>query len=439
MRTPLTFTPPDLRDTGPDPVRRRYVFYVPGYDPDGRTRYRLLFVRELLAYARRFGETRRTVSQAALSADGLVQTWTVAAHPPTEGAATRYDVLLWDDIVARDFKRSRIVGVLLLILGTLHALVRGMLWRFFRFNWRYGTVILYPFAMVVLLSLLSLAIGWLVHAHLGDWFGHSLGLPPWISLPLAVAAGIAWIIAIEAFLNRLFFWQLVNDWVFNYQHGHGWRRDYDARVDAFADHVLDGLAQADARGETPDEVMILGHSTGALTAVEVTARVLARRPDLGAGRTGLSLVTLGSGLPLVAVQPGAHRVRAEIERLVTARNLVWCDFQAPQDWMNFPGFNPVLDLDLDLAAKPIANPLIRSSQFMEVLTPETYERIRKRLFRIHFQFLLANERPGAYDFFRMTLGPQSLLDRVLSPLLGPEPVPNRKNPAAETVAAPRSL
>ena len=51
-----------------------------------------------------------------------------------------------------------------------------------------------------------------------------------------------------------------------------------------------------------DEILILGHSSGALSAVEVTARVLARDPHLGTGATTLALVTLGSGLPLVAMQ-----------------------------------------------------------------------------------------------------------------------------------------
>ncbi|GJE62601.1 alpha/beta hydrolase [Methylobacterium trifolii] len=420
MRLPLAYTPPDLQESDPGPVRRRHVFFVPGYDPEARTRYRLLFVRELMRHAKRFGEGRRTVSAAALSPDGLVQGWNVAAHPPSGGAATRYEVLLWDDIVARDYARSRVLSVALLVVGTLHALAWGALWRFYRYNHRYGNVILYPFAMVVALTLVSVLIGTMVHAHLGDWFGYSLGLPAWASLPLGVAAGLVWLVGIEAFLNRLFFWQLLNTWVFNWQHGQLWRPDFEARVDAFADHVIAEIAGL--QGEAPDEVMIVGHSVGALAAVELAARVLARAPALWEGRTRLSLVTLGSALPLVAVQPLARRLRAEIASLVTARRLVWCDFQTMQDWMNFPGFNPVLDLKLGLGARAVANPVVRSTQLKQVVEPETYAKILYRPFRLHFQCLLANERPGDYDFFRLTLGPQHLRDRALTPIVGPEPV-----------------
>ncbi|MEH3117753.1 MAG: alpha/beta hydrolase [Methylorubrum populi] len=424
MRNSLSFTPPDLQGTPFETVRRRHVFYAPGYDPEARTRYRLLFVREWSRYTKRFGGGKREISRACLSGDGLVQSWTVSAPDRGEGAETRYDVLLWDDIVAADFARSRFVSVALLIVGTLHALVSGLLFRFYRLNWKYGNVILYPFAMVVLLGLLSILIGGTVHAHLG----HSLGLPIWVSLPLGIAAGLAWIKAIEAFLNRVFFWQLLNDWVFNWQHGGGRRPDYDRRLDAFADHVRSCLAQARGEGgERIDEVMIVGHSSGGLTAVEIAARLLAREAGeeamIGPPCPALSLVTLGSGLPLVAMQPSAGPLRAQIARLVTDRRVVWCDFHAPQDWMNFPGFNPLHDLDLGLCGRPVANPLVRSARFRDLLRPETYRRVRFRPFRMHFQFLLANERPGAYDFFAMTLGSQSLRERVLAPVPAPAPVP----------------
>jgi pimeloyl-ACP methyl ester carboxylesterase len=417
MRLPLSYTPPDLQAERPGTVRRRHVFFIPGYDPEARTRYRLLFVRELLRHAKRFGDPRPDISPAVLSPDGLVQSWTVGPGREPGRAATSYDVLLWDDLVARDFRRPRVLSVLLLVVGTLHALLRGLIFRFYRLNWLYGNVVIYPFVMVVLLTALSAAIGTMVHAHLGDWFGHSLGWPPWVTLPLAVVAGIAWIVAIEALLNRFFFWQLLNDWVFNWQHGNGWRRDYAERLEVFADRVLARIAEAEARGERPDEVMIVGHSTGGLTAAEVAARILARAPKLGADDMALALVTLGSGLPLVAAQPFADHVRAEVATLIASRRIVWLDVQAPQDWMNFPGFNPVLDLDLPLAGGPIANPLVRSAQVRDILTPETYAKVCRKPFRMHFQFLMSNERPGPYDYFRMVLGPQFLRDRAVRPIV----------------------
>jgi hypothetical protein len=415
MTSSFDYTPPALANGVPGPVKRRHIFYVPGYDPESGSRYRMLFVRELTRYAKRFSEPKRTITRATTNTEGTVQSWRVAAQPETEGAETTYDVLLWDDIVRDDFRRLRLVSVALLVAGTLQTIASGLMVRFYRLNWKYGNVILYPLVMVILLSLCTLAIAAFVHAHLGTAFGHSLGWPLWVTIPAGLVIGLAWIKAMEALLNRIFFWQLLNDWVFNWQHGQGRRPDYERRLDAFADHILARNAAFASAGDTPDEILILGHSSGALTAVEVAARVIARDAALGTGATTLALVTLGSGLPLVAMQARARRLRGEIAELVASRRLVWVDFQAPQDWMNFPGFNPVAHLDLDLGGRPAANPLVRSARFREIISPETYTKVRWRPFRMHFQFLLSNDLRGYYDFFAMTLGPQRLRERVLNP------------------------
>nr|WP_147045847.1 alpha/beta hydrolase [Methylobacterium gnaphalii] len=419
----MGYTPPDLRYSDLSKqsasVGRRHIFYCPGYDPESRTRYRLLFVRELLRHAKCFGEAKPQISRASLSADGLVQSWTVTAVSASRDVETSYDVLLWDDIVVRDSARSRFVSVVLLVIGTLHALIRGKLFTFYRLNWKYGNVILYPFVLLMLLGMITALVALVVHAHLGDWYGYSLGLPPWATIPLGMLAGLGWIRAMEAILNRAFFWQILNDWVFNWQHGQGRRPDYEARLDAFADHLVARLAAFADVGETLDEILIVGHSTGGLTAVEVAARLLVRDPEIGARGPVLSLATLGSGLPLVALQPQAARVRSDIASLVTSRRIAWIDYVAPQDWMNFPRFNPLRDLDLPIVAgAPIVNPTIRSARFREILAEETYRKVRLRPFRMHFQFLMSNDRRGAYDFFAMTLGSSTLHQRGLADWAG---------------------
>ena len=430
MSTPVSYTPPDLPAPRPGRVARRHVFYLPGYDPEARSRYRLLFVRELTRYAKVFGQGKREIGRAEmrrLSAgpaaqgeaaavsgdDALVQDWQVAAHPETGGARTRYEVLLWDDIVGRDFARSKFTSSALLVAGTASTLAAGHFVTFYRLHWKYGNVILYPFVMLVLLAAAALLLAWGVHATLaGGILG--LALPAPVTVATGLVAALALVKAVEAGLNRIFFWQLLNDWVFNWQHGQGWRGDYERRLDAFADHVLARLREMRQEESPPDEVLIVGHSSGALTAVEIAARVIARDTGIGSEGPTLGLVTLGSGLPLVAVQQRGRRLRTELASLVTCRRIVWVDYGAPQDWMNFPGFNPSRDLDLGLPpGAVVANPIIRSARFRDISSPETYTRVRFRPFRMHFQFLMANDLPGAYDFFDMTLGPRRLLDRIL--------------------------
>ncbi len=442
MSKPFSHTPPGVPAPRPGAVARRHVFYVPGYDPEARSRYRLLFVRELTRYAKVFGQAKREIGRAEVGpllgsdpeSEPLVQAWGVAAHPETDGADTTYEVLLWDDLVARDFARSKFVSSALLLAGTAHAIAAGKLVTFYRLHWKYGNVILYPFVMLLMLASVAGAAATAVHAALGEGGALSgalgLNLPALVTVPAGLLVGLAGLAAMEAALNRIFFWQLLNDWVFNWQHGQGWRADYERRLDAFADHALARLRALNHKEAPPDEILIVGHSSGALTAVEVTARLIARDPRLGA-RDGpsLGLVTLGSGLPLVALQPRARRLRAEIASRVSCRRLVWVAYGAPQDWMNFPGFNPAAVLDLGLAPDArVANPIIRSARFRDIISPETYKRVRFRPFRMHFQFLMSNDRPGEYDFFDMTLGPRRLLDRVLDA--------DREEHARDLAAAP---
>ncbi len=54
-------------------------------------------------------------------------------------------------------------------------------------------------------------------------------------------------------------------------------------------------------------------------------------------------------------------------------------------------------------------------RFREIIKPENYNLFRWKFFRVHFQFVMANERPHAYDFFMIVCGPIPLSERVALP------------------------
>lgn len=405
MAPRIAYTPHKPPAQPPRPVRRRILFYLPGYDPDAKRRYHALFVRELRRYTTRFGLAAPRMSRATTSLCGHAQTWDVSVGTGELRTDTTYTVMLWDDLVRRDMARSHLLGTCLNALALLHAAATGTLIRLYRANWKCGNVILYPFVMTLLLLAAFLLLAITGHIHLTA----SLDLPAWLALGLGLGAGLIALRALAPWLSRAYLWQLMHDGVFHWQHARGRRNDYLARLDVFAAHILDRIHATQA-----DEILLVGHSTGALTAVELAARLLERDPKLGLEGPVLSLLTLGSSLPLVAMQPQALTTRAEVRSLVTSQRLGWVDFQAPQDWMNFPGFNPVRDLDLGVPETGIANPLIRSAKFREIIAPDLYHRISLQPFRMHFQFLMANDAPGVFDIFALTLGGRCLRDRVMS-------------------------
>jgi hypothetical protein len=98
--------------------------------------------------------------------------------------------------------------------------------------------------------------------------------------------------------------------------------------------------------------------------------------------------------------------------------------------MNFPGFNPVEDLGLAVPVAERFNPVIRSARFRDIMTDKTYRAVLRRPFRMHFQYLMANERAGEYDYVMIVCGPTTLAERVsrpemhVGPAAMPDPVPD---------------
>ena len=54
-------------------------------------------------------------------------------------------------------------------------------------------------------------------------------------------------------------------------------------------------------------------------------------------------------------------------------------------------------------------------RFRDIIRPEHYEKFRWQFFRVHFQFVMANELPNAYDFFMIVCGPVPLSARMAVP------------------------
>ena len=44
----------------------------------------------------------------------------------------------------------------------------------------------------------------------------------------------------------------------------------------------------------------------------------------------------------------------------------------------------------------------------QTLSPERWAALRRRYFRLHFQYMCAFDRPGHYDYFQITAGPVTL-------------------------------
>jgi hypothetical protein len=91
-------------------------------------------------------------------------------------------------------------------------------------------------------------------------------------------------------------------------------------------------------------------------------------------------------------------------RLAVEPSITWIDSQSRKDVLNFFEFDPVEGLGIHVGAKR-CNPLIWRVRFRDMLSPEFYKRIRFNFFRLHYQFIMANDQRAPYDYFMLVCGP----------------------------------
>ena len=374
------------------PFRRR-VLYIPGFDPIPPRRYRELYKREGAEQARISGYRLEFGSRRDRKGFG----WGVSGDFDGIPTESEIEVLVWADIVQGSMGQS--------IPATYGQLVRtawayigsGALMRLMQL--RRGPVIaaLYPVAVLLAQLLIAVAAGWCVGAALG-WL---TGFGWWITLPVLLAVTWAGLVLWRRLDGKIFAYYLMHDYAFTAQHQGAYPPALETRLAQFSDRIAEVLA-----GDW-DEVLIVGHSSGAYLGVSVLADLI------GAGRVPegrrLGFLSLGHVVPMASFLPQANRLRADLRALSTSAQVDWIDVTAPGDACSFGLCDPVAVSGV--APQGQHQPLILSAAFTRTLSPEKQRALRGRWFRLHFQYLCAFDRPGNYDYFAITAGPLTLGQR----------------------------
>ena len=182
--------------------------------------------------------------------------------------------------------------------------------------------------------------------------------------------------------------------------------ELEARLDQHAQALLNCLA-----GSKDDELILVGHSSGAIMAVSVMARALRIDPDLGRRGPRVALLTLGQWIPLMGCLPQAQAFRDELRLLGAAPGIDWLDFTAPPDGCCFALTDPLQACGIDRTGALPDRPKLLSPRFMNMFEPQRYAQLRPDKFRVHFQYLMASDKAVEYDYFAITAGNQSLAER----------------------------
>ncbi|SMY07564.1 hypothetical protein [Flavimaricola marinus] len=401
-----------------DQVRRRKVVYIPGYDPIHPRRYRELYRKEGAAQAEISGYDIALSPKAKASGP---YGWTVAAQIDGTSVEADIDVLVWSDIVRGSMSHS-IPGTYLQLLRTAFTYIATGTLR--RLMWlRKGPVIaaLYPVGMLLAQLIVAVGLG-VVAARL---LSFGLGLIGSAVLSLigdlgnldftiftsadtvaqVVVFGLVarWILQwFKSKDGKFFAYYLMHDYAYSARWSGANPKALEDRMAEFGDAVAEALAQ------DYDEVLVVGHSSGAHLGVSILADLIRAGRVPGNG-PALGFLTLGQVVPMVSFLPRATRLRADLAYLSARDELAWVDVTAPGDGCAFALCDPVAVSGVAPADQKW--PLVISAAFTQTLSPETWAKLRWRFFRLHFQYLCAFDRPHDYDYFQITAGPVTLRER----------------------------
>lgn len=382
-----------ISDAARQSVRKRHVFYIPGYDPFPPRRYRELYRCESTDQAKISGYKIR---QRPRKGDGPYG-WIVTSE--IEGLTTEADITIleWSDIV-KDSMQAGIAATYLLLLKTAWVyLSTGVLFRLFRLRAGPGIAAMYP--VVMLLGQLAIA---LLAAALVGW-GLSWLVPAGVGYVLGL--GVVWPILhlFRRIDGKFFVHYLLLDFAFTAKHKGRNPPELEARLNEFARLIGATLADPEL-----DEVLVVGHSSGVHLGVSVLARVI--RAGQVQGRAKLAFLSLGHAVPMQSYLPQAQALREDLRYLSQREELFWLDVTAPGDGCSYALCDPVSSS----GAAPREGklwPIVISAAFTQSLSPEMYRKYKRRYFRLHFQYLCAFDRPRDYDYFLITAGPLAMEDR----------------------------
>jgi hypothetical protein len=385
-------------------VQHRHIIYVQGYDPRGLAQYYRMFRTELRRFGRLY-QLAATISRPKVAPNGETASWTIETRADDWATRTSYDFLRFEDLIQRDLAAPIWRTVLHAMWIYWRLVFSGTIARFWKAHWRFATFISYPHFLLFNEAIWSLGIAYGFARGLG-----ALGIPDLFSIAAAAAVFVAALGTILKYTeNKTYLLYLLSDTIWTWEFSHRQRPEWDQRIDRFARLLAEVARSSDA-----EEIVIVGHSSGSFLGTEILARALQLDPALGRHGPRVVLLTIGGNFPIVGFHAVSQGFRDHLRLLAVEPSIDWIDCQSRKDVMNFYPFDPITGHGIDVGAAR-RNPTIVPVRFREIIKPEHYNLFRWKFFRVHFQFVMANERPHAYDFFMIVCGPVPLSERMTHP------------------------
>lgn len=387
-----------------EPVGRRHVVFVAGYDAmtaDGHLR---LFRRE----AARFSSVWSIGAEIADptpepppdNPQGALLPYT--SRGPDWRLDGTYEVLGWGDIAGADMRRPLLSHLAGQMRALADMLVSGTIARYFSTSLRYGLFFSLTYVLLALFWIAALLAG----CWAAGWAAPRTGSLAAVLIGIAVALAAGFLL-MRGPGRRMRLKQSLDLAEFSVDFVRGRHPDLDARVSQFARRLA---AIASDGPDAPDEVVLAGHSLGATLLLMAVAEALEADPAFGT-RVPVRILTLGNTLAKFALHPAGERLRTASARVAAAGHIAWLEIQSKDDIVSFYGIDPVTlkkggfcEGDLGLGNFR-GRPLLRHVPVRHMISPRQYWPRRLDVMRIHCQCFLAHDRRARHDLYAFILGP----------------------------------
>lgn len=340
---------------------RRHVFYIHGFDPRGPAPYHAICAEAARERGIAVSPRRKAGSLSAI--------WEL--HSSSSDVV--YEFLRYDDFVRRLWPRwngyRRHLAAWRVLYGYARAGVLGALAR-------HARPTLFAILAQALNSLAQLALP--LAAGAAGWRIALLVVPEPLALVGWLAAGAAPPLCryLDAKISASWFTRSL---AYLMESARGEINDLDAHVGSFARRLEEVWRAGEA-----DEVLVVGHSAGAVVAVEVLAAALRAAPELP--RERLLFMTLGQAIPVYAqLDPtGAFRLTV----VAVAEAVRWIDVTSPKD----PASSGAIPILAEIGQRVAS----LSTKHIDASVPLWMRTLRPLEF--HFQYLRAHDPGLGFDY-----------------------------------------
>jgi hypothetical protein len=310
-------------------------------------------------------------------------------------------MLRWDDLILEDHARGMWSRLGQSVVTLADFILTRTLFRFMYASWKYAGFFLFPSLYVAGFAACGAGIGYGL-VRLTSMTGFAAFL-----LAAAVTVGVT------AGLLRLLGWRwpinhVFDDWIFSREFVYGQRPRMDARIDRFAERILDRVRNADV-----DEIIIVGHCLGAALVMGSVARALKHEPELARRGPSLCILTVGATIPKFSLHSQGQRIRQATQTVADERRIRWTEYHARDDAISFYRFDPVI-LKRVSRERSDGRPNIRRVQLHDMMDKASFRRHRFNFMVLHYKFLMGNSVRAEYDYCLIICGPLPF-DEITAP------------------------